>query len=69
MAAAQELGADAAEALRIVEDVPPRQGESMLAVPFPKLSEVRIGWTGVGARGTGAEPAAAGPQAVALHRV
>lgn len=48
-----EQGASAAEALAAVEHVPPRQGASMLGVPFEKTELVRIGWTGVGGRGTG----------------
>ncbi len=48
-----EIGRSAAEALAYVEAVPPRQGPSMIGVPFEPRDVVRIGFVGVGGRGQG----------------
>jgi len=48
-----EIGKSAEEALAYVQRVPPRQGKSMLGVPFEKRDLVRIGFIGVGGRGFG----------------
>lgn len=48
-----EFCRNAEEALEYVETVPPRQGESMIGVPFEKREEVRVGFIGVGGRGFG----------------
>lgn len=48
-----EAGNSPEEALAYVKKVPPRQGASMANVPFEQLDTVRIGWIGVGGRGTG----------------
>lgn len=46
-----EIGASAAEALAMVQHEPPRQGASMLGVPFEARDGVRVGFVGVGGRG------------------
>ncbi len=43
----------AEEALSLVWATPPRQGESMLGVPFEKRDAVRFGFVGLGGRGFG----------------
>lgn len=48
-----ELCSSADEALAYVESVPPRQGESMVGVPFEARDLVRVGFVGVGGRGYG----------------
>ncbi|MEI6499494.1 MAG: gfo/Idh/MocA family oxidoreductase, partial [Armatimonadota bacterium] len=48
-----ELCTSAEEALAYVETVPPRQGESMVGVPFEARDLVRVGFVGVGGRGYG----------------
>ncbi|MBM4083935.1 MAG: gfo/Idh/MocA family oxidoreductase, partial [Planctomycetes bacterium] len=48
-----EIGSSAGEALAYVQRVPPRQGRSMLGVPFEPRDLVRVGFIGVGGRGFG----------------
>jgi hypothetical protein len=48
-----ELHTSAEEALAYVATVPPRQGESMVGVPFEARDLVRVGFVGVGGRGYG----------------
>jgi len=48
-----EIRRSADEALAYVKAMPPRQGETMLGVPFEKRDLVRVGFVGVGGRGAG----------------
>lgn len=48
-----EIGKSAAEAMAYVQAIPPRQGTSMIGVPFEARDEVRVGFIGVGGRGQG----------------
>lgn len=48
-----EIGSHAAEALACVATVPPPQGATMRGVPFAARDAVRIGFIGVGGRGSG----------------
>ncbi|MBM4079171.1 MAG: hypothetical protein FJ278_05675, partial [Planctomycetes bacterium] len=45
-----EIGSSPEEALAYVQRVPPRQGRSMLGVPFEPRDLVRVGFIGVGGR-------------------
>jgi hypothetical protein len=49
----KEVCNSAQEALKYVETIPPRQGETMVGVPFEKRDLVRVGFIGVGGRGFG----------------
>jgi predicted dehydrogenase len=49
---AQEVFRSADEAVAYVQKVPKAQGETMLGVPFPQLDVVRVGFIGVGGRGS-----------------
>ena len=48
-----EIGTSAQEALTYVETVPPSQGETMRGVPLEPRDVVRVGFIGVGGRGSG----------------
>ena len=48
-----EIGKSAEAALAYVQAVPPRQGSSMIGVPFEARDVVRVGFVGVGGRGQG----------------
>ncbi|MHB0999202.1 MAG: Gfo/Idh/MocA family protein [Armatimonadota bacterium] len=48
-----EIGRSAADALAYVNTIPPRQGDTMIGVPFEKRDVVRLGFVGVGGRGFG----------------
>ncbi len=50
---ANEVFRSADEALKYVETIPQRRFESMVGVPLEKLDLVRIGFIGVGSRGSG----------------
>ena len=43
----------AEEALSLVWATPPRQGDSMMGMPFEKRDQVRFGFVGIGGRGFG----------------
>ena len=48
-----QLDRGAEEALGLVWATPPRQGESMMGVPFERRDQVRFGFVGLGGRGSG----------------
>ena len=48
----KRIGRSAKEALAYVKAIPPAQGKTMMNVPFEKRDLVRIGFIGMGGRGS-----------------